>query len=156
MMAMHRFGAAEIAIMKIITSTKVASHHNERRPADVMLGQYSVPFSIAVAAWRDPEDPMAFTADCVRDREILDLAARIELATGDAPGWGADLSVTLHDRRNFAGRAETFRGCPEKPMSIDDVTAKFRKLSGAARCYEALLQALLDIENASDVGTLEF
>jgi 2-methylcitrate dehydratase PrpD len=97
-----------------------------------MVGQYSVPFSLAVAARRDPEDPMAFAADCVHDREILDLAASIELAIGDAPGWGADLSVTLHDGRNFAGRADTFRGCPETPMSIDDVAAKFRKLTGAA------------------------
>jgi 2-methylcitrate dehydratase PrpD len=156
MMATHRFGAAEIAAMKIVTSAKVASHHNERRPADVMLGQYSVPFSLAVAAWRDPEDPIAFAADCVHDRVILDLAARIELAIGDAPGWGADLSVTLHDGRNFAGRADTFRGCPETPMSIDDVAAKFRKLTGATRGCEALLQALLDIENVSDVRTLEF
>ena len=155
MMMRDRFGATDIAAMKMIVSTKVASHHNERRPPDIMLGQYSVPFSLAVAAWRDPEDPMAFAADCVHDPAILDLAARIELAAGDAPGWGADLSITLHDGRRLAGRSDTFRGCPETPMSIADVAAKFRKLTGAARGAGALLQALLDIENVSDVGTLE-
>jgi 2-methylcitrate dehydratase PrpD len=156
MMTTHRFGAAEIAAIRLITTAKVASHHSERRPADVMLGQYSVPFSLAVAAWRDPEDPMAFAAGCVRDPAILDLAARIEVAAGDASGWGAQLSVTLRDGRNFAGRGDTFRGCPETPMSIEEVAAKFRKLTGAARRCEALLLALLDVENIADVATLEF
>jgi 2-methylcitrate dehydratase PrpD len=121
-----------------------------------MLGQYSVPFSLAVAAWRNPEDPRAFAADCVHDPAILDLAARIELAAGDAPGWGAYLSVTLRDGRSLADRTGTFRGCPETPMSIDDVVAKFRKLTGTCYRADALLQALLDIENIADVGALEF
>lgn len=155
-MTAQGFGASKIAAIKMTVSTKVASHHNERRPADVMLGQYSVPFSLAVAAWRDPEDPGAFAADCIHDPRILDLAARIELEAGDAPAWGARLSVALHDGRNFAGRSDTFRGCPETPMSIDEVAAKFRRLTGVDRRCEALLQALLDIENVPDVGALEF
>jgi hypothetical protein len=36
------------------------------------------------------------------------------------------------------------------------VAAKFRKLTGAAKRAEALLQSLLDIENVADVGALEF
>jgi 2-methylcitrate dehydratase PrpD len=156
MMTTHDFGAANIAAIKIVASAKVASHHNERRPVDVMIGQYSVPFSLAVAAWRDPDDPSAFAADCVHDPAILDLAARIELAAGDVPGWGADVSVTLHDGRNLASQSETFRGCPETPMSIDDVVAKFEKLTGGSRRADALLQTLLEIENIADVGTLEF
>jgi 2-methylcitrate dehydratase PrpD len=155
-MAAHRFGAAEIAAIEMAVPDKVVSHHNERRPADIVLGQYSVPFSLAVAAWRDPEDPMSFSADCVHDPEILDLADRIELAAGDVPGWGADLSITLRDGRNFTGRSEAFLGCPESPMSVDDVAAKFRKLTGAALRSEALLGALLDIENVANVGALEF
>jgi 2-methylcitrate dehydratase PrpD len=156
LMAKHRFAAADIAALKIIASAKVVSHHNERRPADVMLGQYSVPFSLAVAAWRNPEDPTAFAQDCVRDPAILDLAARIELAPGDASGWGADLTVTLRDGRHFAGRSDSFLGCPEKPMSIDDVAAKFSKLTGTMQRADALLGSLLDIENVADVGALEF
>ena len=41
-------------------------------------------------------------------------------------------------------------------MSIDDVAAKFRKLTGATLRADALLQSLLDIENVPDVGALEF
>jgi 2-methylcitrate dehydratase PrpD len=156
MMRTHCFDATEIVAIRMTVSAKVVSHHNERRPADIMLGQYSVPFSLAVAAWRDPEDPTAFAAECVCDPQILDLAARTEVAAGDAPAWGADLSIMLRDGRNFSGRSDTFLGCPETPMSIDDVQAKFRKLAGAAPQSEALLEALLDIENVDDVGVLKF
>jgi 2-methylcitrate dehydratase PrpD len=156
MMATNHFGAADIAAIGVVASAKVMSHHSERCPADVMLGQYSVLFSLAVAAWRDPDDPMAFAADCVADPAILGLASRIEVTAGDAAGWGAELSVKLRDGRAFAGRSDTFRGCPETPMAIDDIAAKFRTLTGAAPRAAALLPALLDIENVADVGTLEF
>jgi 2-methylcitrate dehydratase PrpD len=158
LMTSHGFAAPDIAAIKLVATPKVVSHHNERRPADIMLGQYSVPFSIAVAAWRDPDDPASFAQDCVHDPAILDLAARIEIAAGEAPGWGAGMEITLHDARRVSGRIETFRGCPETPMSIDDVAAKFRKLTrhGAAQRTGALLSALLDIENVADVTAIEF
>ena len=156
LMSQHRFGASDIAALRIVASTKVLSHHSERRPSDVMGGQYSVPFALAVAAWRDPDDPTAFAEDCVRDPAILDLAARTELTAGAATGWGAELSITLHDGRVLAGRADSFLGCPERPMSLDDVAAKFRKLSGTAGRTERLLQALVELELVADVATLEF
>jgi 2-methylcitrate dehydratase PrpD len=157
-MAKHEFTAKDIAGMRLVASPKVVSHHGERRPADIVLGQYSVPFSLAVAARRDPDDPASFAQDCVSDPAILDLAARIELAAGEAPGWGADLTITLKDGRVVAGRSESFRGCPETPMSLEEVAAKFRKLTrrGSPHRTEALLSALLDIENLGDVAALEF
>ena len=67
-----------------------------------MLGQYSVPFSLAVAAWRDPADPTAFADDPIHDPGILDLAARIVIVPGEA-GWGAGLSIALRDGRKPIG-----------------------------------------------------
>jgi 2-methylcitrate dehydratase PrpD len=154
LMATHGFAAADIAGIEVAASEKVASHHSERRPADLMLGQYSVPFSLAVAAWRDPADPVAFADDCIRDPGILDLAARIRIVPGDA-GWGAGLAIALRDGRKLAGSIATFRGCPETPMSLDDVAAKFRRLTRDRPHAEALLDALLDIENVRDVAVLK-
>jgi 2-methylcitrate dehydratase PrpD len=154
LMDAHGFTAADIAGMTIVASAKVVSHHNERRPADVTLAQYSVPFALAVAAWRDPDDPATFGEDCVRDPAVLDLAARIEVVAGAASGWGADLAIVLRDGSSITGRSDSFRGCPETPMSLADVAAKFRTLTGGRA--EALLAALLDIENVADVTALEF
>jgi 2-methylcitrate dehydratase PrpD len=154
LMAEHRFAPGDIAAIEVTASEKVASHHSERRPADVMLGQYSVPFSLAVAAWRDPADPASFADDAIHDGGILDLAARVKIVPGES-GWGAGLTVALKDGRKLTGAAKSFRGCPETPMSLEDVAAKFRKLTRGKPGMDALLDALLDIENVDDVAGLE-
>ncbi len=157
LMERHRFTARDISEISIVASAKVASHHNERRPADIMQAQYSLPFSVAVAAWRNPDDPAAFAEDCVDDRDVLDLAARIAIVPGDAKGWGTAVSIALRDGRNISGSTETFRGCPETPFSLDDIADKFRKLTrhGNSPRTEALLATLLDLENVADVAALE-
>jgi 2-methylcitrate dehydratase PrpD len=154
LMATHRFTAGDIAAIEVAASEKVASHHGEQKPADVMLGQYSVPFSLAVAACRDPADPSAFADDPIHDAAILDLAARVRIVPGDA-GWGAGLAIALRDGRNLTGTIASFRGCPETPMSLEDIAAKFRRLTHHRPGMEALIEALLDIENVQDVAALD-
>jgi 2-methylcitrate dehydratase PrpD len=154
LMAEHRFAPGDITAIEVAASKKVASHHSEQRPADVMLGQYSVPFSLAVAASRDPADPASFADDAIHDAAILDLAARIKIVPGDS-GWGAGLSVALRDGRKLSGTIKSFRGCPETPMSLDDIAAKFRKLTRGKPHADALLDALLGIENVDDVAALK-
>jgi 2-methylcitrate dehydratase PrpD len=154
LMAEHGFAASDIAAIEVAASEKVASHHSEQRPADVMLAQYSVPFSLAVAACRDPADPTSFADDCILDAGILDLAARIKIVPGES-GWGAGLAIALRDGRRLTGSIKSFRGCPETPMSLDDIAAKFRRLSRGKPGMDRLLEALLDIENVADVAALE-
>jgi 2-methylcitrate dehydratase PrpD len=153
LMAEHGFAAKDILGIEVAASEKVASHHSEPRPADVMLGQYSVPFSLAVAAWRDPADPTSFAENCIHDAGILDLAARIKIVPGES-GWGAGLAITLRDGRKPSGTIKSFRGCPETPMSLDDIAAKFRTLTHGKPGMDGLLEALLDIENVGDVAAL--
>ena len=71
-------------------------------------------------------------------------------------GWGAGLAITLSDGRGLTGSIKSFRGCPETPMSLDDIAAKFRKLTRGKPGVDAALDALLDIENVADVATLKF
>jgi 2-methylcitrate dehydratase PrpD len=154
LMKRHGFAAGDIAAIDVAASAKVASHHGEQRPADLMLGQYSVPFSLAVAAWRDPADPAAFADDAIHDPGILDLATRIRIVPGDA-GWGAGLTIALRDGRKLAGNIASFRGCPETPMSLDEVAAKFHRLTRHRPRMDRLIEALLDVENVCDVAALE-
>jgi 2-methylcitrate dehydratase PrpD len=154
LMAEHGFTGGDVAAIEVAASEKVASHHSEQQPADVMLAQYSVPFSLAVAACRDPADPTSFADACIHDAGILDLATRIKIVPGES-GWGAGLAVVLRDGRTLTGTIKSFRGCPETPMSLDDIAAKFRKLTRGKPGADAALDALLDIENVADVATLE-
>src|SRR5215470_15714096 len=53
--------------------------HAAREPHDVLGGQYSLPFTAAVALTRDMSDPLVYDGDAVADPVVRDLALRIEL-----------------------------------------------------------------------------
>jgi 2-methylcitrate dehydratase PrpD len=136
LMATHGFGGADINTLQINASPKVLSHHNRRDPADVMQAQYSLPFCVALAAWREPLDPAAWNESAVADPQIRALCQRIELrpfAAGDPPdsAWHTRLTVTLHGGRRLEADARHFRGMPEQPLDDAGVAAKFLRLAQA-------------------------
>ncbi len=55
--AEHAFSGQEVEDIALATSAEVASRHNIVKPADQMLAQYSVPFCLAPACYRNSRDP---------------------------------------------------------------------------------------------------
>src|SRR5881397_531668 len=53
--------------------------HAAREPDDVLGGQYSLPFTTAVALTRDMSNPLVYDLGAVADPVVRDLARRIEL-----------------------------------------------------------------------------
>jgi 2-methylcitrate dehydratase PrpD len=103
----HKFGPDDVARIVLFASDKVLSHHADRAPRDVGTAQYSVPFSVALALFRDPADPQAFLDGPNQNPNILDICRAIELrpyATAIAAGHNATcrLEVTLKDGRALA------------------------------------------------------
>ena len=82
-----------------------------------MKAQYSVPFCVALALFRDPEDPASFDAIAVDDPQIRAACRNVELRARQHPqdhtAWGAHLTVQLKDGREFAREGETFKGMAE-------------------------------------------
>ena len=52
--------------------------HAARTPQDVLGGQYSLPFTTAVALTRDMSSPLVYNDEAVGDPVVRDLAQRIE------------------------------------------------------------------------------
>ena len=70
--------------------------HAAREPHDVLGGQYSLPFTAAVALTRNMSNPLVYDQDAVADPLVRDLARRIELApleeAPESPGfWPAEI-----------------------------------------------------------------
>ena len=100
----HKFTADDVARIVLAVSDKVLSHHADRAPADVGTAQYSVPFSVALARFRDPADPQAFLDGPNQNPKILEICRAIELrpyGTAIAAGLNSTcrLDVTLKDGR---------------------------------------------------------
>src|SRR5215470_5160039 len=157
LMATGRFGAEDIQAIAIEASGKVVSHHNERAPADIMLAQYSVPFCVAIAAFHDPLDPAVFCDEVVRDPRVRALAKAIKVSAADTiKGWGARLDIALKDGRSFGGQIDTWLGCPETPLSIDQLHDKFDRITGSASTLlrETLFDHLMQLEQVKSLETL--
>ncbi|HEY2527851.1 MAG TPA: MmgE/PrpD family protein [Xanthobacteraceae bacterium] len=153
------FGPQDITQIVIEASEKVLSHHADRAPRDVGTAQYSVPFSVALALYRDPADPQAFLDGPGRNPAILDLCKRIELRPYQGPmtlGHNAScrLEVSLADGRSVA-IAKTDFDNDDAPESFEQrIEQKFLKLS--ARLSEdkrkTLLARLQSIEQQENVA----
>jgi 2-methylcitrate dehydratase PrpD len=131
LMREHRFGGDDVIGLSLSCNEKVASHHDIREPGDVMKAQYSVPFCLALALHRDPEDPDSFDESALGDASIRRICRAIELrpATGLPSAWSAHLAVTLRDGRSFETLASSFRGMPAHPLSEPEQHRRFLLLT---------------------------
>jgi 2-methylcitrate dehydratase PrpD len=123
----QRFDAGAVTALLLECSEKVASHHDIRSPSDVMMAQYSVPFCVALAMHRDPEDPRSFDDSALSDAGIARTCASIEIraASGLPSAWSARMTVSLSDGRRLEILATSFRGMPDDPLTDADMRRRF-------------------------------
>jgi len=83
---------------------KLVSHHDISEPGDVMQAQYSVPFCVALAMYRDPDDPASFNASALEDEGIRGTCRKVKLRAFGQKGRSnksAGVRVQLKDGREF-------------------------------------------------------
>jgi 2-methylcitrate dehydratase PrpD len=134
--------------------------HTARAPEDVLGGQYSLPFTAAVALTRDLSDPLVYNDGAVRDPVVRDLAQRIELVplgegSHDAPGvWPAEVLIECGAERH-ARHTRPYKGSPSNPFTWDEVCEKFRRYTGSivgAPRATAVIDAVGGLERAADMA----
>ncbi|MBS0321056.1 MAG: MmgE/PrpD family protein [Proteobacteria bacterium] len=159
--AQEGFAGDAIAEITIEAGKKMLSHHANAAPADIMQGQYSIPFCVALAAYRDALAPASFDDEAVADTAIRALASRVKLVPATAPlpsSWATRIAVRLHDGRTFACDAYTFKGMPGEPLTAADLEAKFVRTLASAGVDDAAAVASfarwMAVDRAPDVATL--
>ena len=128
----HKFSPADVASITINGNERMATTNNIPAPPDVMLAQYSIPFSVALSLYRNPIDPRSFDETAVHDRAILDLASRTKMAITagqDRRDLAATVTVRLNDGREVSRRVTSFKGTPERPLDRAELEEKFLLLS---------------------------
>jgi 2-methylcitrate dehydratase PrpD len=158
--AAHGFGGADVDSISITGEERVAKVNNIPAPADLMMAQYSVPFCVALALYRDPRDPRSFDDAAVRDPDIRSLAARVTITVDqDVHAHGAlasTVTVKLKDGRSFTTRVEHFKGTPTNPLTPEEVGEKFLLLTHKYRPDDMrpMLARLRELEKQPDLGWL--
>jgi 2-methylcitrate dehydratase PrpD len=158
--AEHGFVGADVAAIRIAGNEKMAKVNNIPRPKDVMMGQYSIPFSVALAHFRDPRDPRSFDEGAFNDPAIRSLCERVTItvASGhhDHATLRAEVEVELKDGRVLKKTVDDFKGTPESPLDRAGVRERFMLLT--RHCppgdMERLLARLQNIEHETSLDWL--
>jgi 2-methylcitrate dehydratase PrpD len=132
----------------------MVSHHDIPEPQDVMMAQYSAPFNVAVAFYRDPQNPGSFSEDSLNDPAIRALARKVKLEVlSDNKGnqKATRVTVTLKDGRRLVQEMDDFPGMPTKPLSRDELRQKFTMLTASLPAAERMFAQLIELESVARV-----
>jgi 2-methylcitrate dehydratase PrpD len=98
--AEHGFTGGEVASITIVGTPRMAERHNIQEPSDLMLAQYSIPFCVALALFREARDPESYDESALADRAIRALCRRVSLLPGASEGTtGTIVTIELTDGR---------------------------------------------------------
>ncbi len=159
--ARHGISGDDIASITIAGSEKMVSHHNIPEPQDVAMAQYSTPFCVALACYRDPLDPNVFSGGALNDPAIRALARRVKVELRSETDAGNPLAsrviVHLKDGRALEQDLQHFPGMPQQPLSRAKLQEKFNIAAAAlpAASRERIFTQLAALESAGDMAQLQ-
>jgi len=145
--AEHGFAGEAVEAVTVTSNRRMIERHAILEPADLMLAQYSIPFCVALALFREARDPESYDESALADPRLRALCRRVRLVPEAADGHGAmgsTVTVTLADGRHFE------RHEASGLLEAGELEDKFTRLTrgalgepGAARLF-ARLQRLED------------
>jgi 2-methylcitrate dehydratase PrpD len=102
--AEHGFSGGDVEAITVTGNQQMIERHNIAEPADLMLAQYSIPFCVALALYREARDPESYDEGALTDPQIRALTRRVHLVPETGKGHGAIgsmVTVTLANGRHF-------------------------------------------------------
>ena len=159
----HGFDANDITHVCIRGAHRILEdRHTVRDPMTVMGGQYSLPFTAAVALTRDMSNPLLYNDAAVKDPLVRSLAKSMELivdqSIAETHGAIPPAEVIITCRSSIYKKMTTpHKGSPLNPLTWADACEKFsrytRTLIGAAQA-QAIMDAVGDLERQNDMANI--
>jgi 2-methylcitrate dehydratase PrpD len=137
------FTGRDVAGLEIECDEKIISHHDIRQPGDITQAQYSMPFCVALALYRDPDDPASFDTTALADSAIR-AACRAAALSPVKDRRSARITVRLGDGRNLCRDANRVSQMPDEELWATQLRRKFMRLTedldqtAANRLFERL------------------
>lgn len=138
LMRQHRFGGEDVEAMQVGTNSHVVNALIYSMPTTALEGKFSIPFCMAIGLLTGKAGIAQFKDRWVRDPKVVALMKKIRhVLDPEIERQGYDrmltsLEIRLRDGRVIKGTADIFRGHPARPMSREEIEAKFAEC--AALC----------------------
>jgi 2-methylcitrate dehydratase PrpD len=126
------FKAEDVASIQVAGSQRMATVNNIPVPSDALLAQFSIPFCVALALYRNPVDPRSFDENVAKDPAILAMTQKVKMSVTPGQSNGdlaSTVTVTLNDGRTFSQHVTNFSGTPEHPLDRAGLREKFMLLT---------------------------
>jgi 2-methylcitrate dehydratase PrpD len=156
-----RIARVECPVTQFIVGIVCEPTTEKFAPATDSHGRVSLQYSVAEALFHGRLGKTAYSAESLRNPEILALARKVEYRVDPSyPGPGrfkGEVRVTLHDGRVFEHVEEYNRGSAENPMSYAELRAKFDENASGFLSWErrgALADEIARVEDLADSSTL--
>ncbi|MDR5832524.1 MmgE/PrpD family protein [Caballeronia sp. LP006] len=145
----HAFQPQDVDHILIEGHERLIGRHDNTEPLDIMQGQYSVPFCVALALSRDPNDPRSFSGQSVNDPKIRALSCKVRVATMPVKSVRhTRVTIRLLDGTVWVEDCEAYKGMPTNPVTLDDIEVKFKSLTRSLgdSHSDALFHQLITLE----------
>jgi 2-methylcitrate dehydratase PrpD len=141
LMKEHRIAARDIARIRVFVGDfhqRMCTPLDTRRaPATLVDAKFSLPFCVALAAAKGGMRISDFSAEALKDPEVLAMAQLIEPVEDSSLDWklkipDGRMEITTRDGRTFERIGHSVPGSQEAPMDWDGIAAKFSACAAVA------------------------
>lgn len=146
LMSEHEFVGSNVSNIVIECDAKFVSHHNIVEPGDITQAQYSMPFCVALALFRDPDNPKSFDEGALADAAILAACRAVTLVpvrrANDAQS--TRVTIRLKSGAQFARDEDSKGRLTDEEIWATQLRRKFMQLTenigeaDATRLFERL------------------
>jgi len=120
-----------VLVAQEVVKTVCEPQDAKRRPANSYEAQFSIPYLVGTALARGQLTLDHIEADALSDPQVLEIAARTDYELDPQSGfpkyYSGEVIVELTDGRVIREREAVNRGSVDRPLTADDIIAKYRQ-----------------------------
>jgi Uncharacterized protein involved in propionate catabolism len=133
------------------------------RPQNVSEAQFCIPYGLAVTLYDKSAAMEQFTADRIRDKRVLELAARVNVRSSPRfseqypQNWGCEVTVLTRAGKKYQKHIVNAKGDHDNPLAFADLVGKFKSLSKATfpdGKLDEIISTLMHADALDDTGRL--
>jgi 2-methylcitrate dehydratase PrpD len=148
----HPIDPHHLQNIQIFLNPHDIERHGQQEPGTLLAAQYSIPYSVAVALWRDLSDPRAFSDGVESQKDIRKTAHEIELNPLQDSSESKGQSLVLDiDGKSHHLDASDYKGSPTNPYNFDDLCEKFRRYASVSVEQSDIANIIAMVSTLEDV-----